>query len=52
MQNAFSTFKGSVCYIFFSLFCITKQEHLQNKEKGFFISPRMKKRKKTTENNI
>ena len=32
-----STLKGCVRYIFASLFCMSKREHLQNKEKRFLF---------------
>ena len=37
MQNAFSTFKGCVRYIFANLLFMSKQEHLQKKEKCFLF---------------
>ena len=37
---AYIPFKGCVRYIFASLFCMSKREHLWNKEKVFFFSLR------------
>ena len=34
----YNVLKGCVCYIFACLYCISKREHLRNKEKCFFIS--------------
>ena len=32
-----ASFKGCVCYIFASMFCMSKREHLRNKEKCFLF---------------
>ena len=39
--------KGCVCYIFASLFCMSKREHLQNKEKRFLFHFKCSSRQST-----